>query len=173
MKGNARRLLKAGFVLLLFVGVSLAYVSLCQALDRDGSRQIRVFIIPQQGGVVEPEPGDYSSLTQSGGTTSGQTYLLQRDHTITFIAEANAGYVFNGWYLNGNYEGNFEIITVTMNQNWELHAVFSGPASPGTSPTQDQTLDLASIALAIAALVISIIVGVVVLAKLRNTAPKT
>ena len=168
MKSSGKHLLTAGLVLLLLVSVSLAYVSICQALDRDGSRQIRVFAIPQDGGVVEPEPGDYANLVQTGDTASGKTYELQRDQTITFTAQANPGYVFNGWYLNGDYEGNLEVITVTMYQSWELIAVFSGPGSPGISQTQDQTLNLVSLAFAIAALVTSIIVAVAVLTMFRR-----
>ena len=168
MKRNTWHLLKVGFTLLLLAGVFLAYVPVCQALERNGTRQIRLFVIPQEGGIVEPEPGDYGGGVWAGDTASGETFTLQRDQTITFTAQAKPGYVFNGWYLNGNYEGDLEVITVTMNQNYELHAIFSGPGAPGLFLQQDQTLDWASVALAAAALATSIIVAVVVLTRLKK-----
>ena len=45
--------------------------------------------------------------------------------TVTLRAYTYTGYVFDGWYLNGVYQGKLSTITLTMTQDYTLYAVFS------------------------------------------------
>jgi hypothetical protein len=57
-------------------------------------------------------------ITPSGGLFSYGDSVLVTEHT-------NTGFAFDGWYLNGVYQGKLSSIVVTMYQNNELIAVFS------------------------------------------------
>ncbi len=45
--------------------------------------------------------------------------------TVTARAYTNPGYVFNGWYLNGVYQGKLSTIPITMTRDYTLVAAFS------------------------------------------------
>jgi hypothetical protein len=45
--------------------------------------------------------------------------------TVEVTEETNAGYLFDGWYLNGEYQGKLSTIYVTMYKDSVLNAVFS------------------------------------------------
>jgi uncharacterized repeat protein (TIGR02543 family) len=53
---------------------------------------------------------------------SGQYYY---GSTITARVYTNTGYVFDGWYLNGDYQGKLTTIPITMTQDYTLVAAFS------------------------------------------------
>lgn len=61
--------------------------------------------------------------------------------TVVFRETTNPGYSFNGWYLNGIYEGNLSSIPITIYQSYQLIAVYSlsqtwltiYPSSQGTT----------------------------------------
>jgi hypothetical protein len=44
---------------------------------------------------------------------------------VVFYETTNPGYSFNGWYLNGIYEGKLSSMPVTISQNSQIIAVFS------------------------------------------------
>jgi uncharacterized repeat protein (TIGR02543 family) len=56
---------------------------------------------------------------------SGSNILYYYGQTVTLQAFTYTGYVFDGWYLNGVYQGKLSTITITMTQDYNLYAVFS------------------------------------------------
>jgi uncharacterized repeat protein (TIGR02543 family) len=58
-------------------------------------------------------------------TPSGSNLLYYYGSTVTVQAVTYSGYVFDGWYLNGVYQGKLSTITLTMTQDYSLYAVFS------------------------------------------------
>jgi len=106
MKVTARKLTLL-IVLTFLSGFSLPFTSTVSA-QRYSSCYLNVNInLPEAGTVV---PG-------SGAFYYGD-YVLVREFT-------NAGYSFDGWYLNNVYQGKLSSIPITMTQNYDLLAVFS------------------------------------------------
>ncbi|OQA47268.1 MAG: hypothetical protein BWY47_01448 [Bacteroidetes bacterium ADurb.Bin302] len=109
MKLNLSHTLKITFLILLILGISLQSVVICA------------------NGQYSPR---YSLNVQvnnyAGGTTSltGTTYY-DPGVSVQITANPNAGYVFNGWYLNGVFQNKLSTITITMLQNNVLSASFS------------------------------------------------
>ncbi len=64
------------------------------------------------------------SLPGAGTITPGTGSYIYGDNLVVRVY-TNPGYSFDGWYLNGVYQGKLSSIPITMNQNHELHAVFS------------------------------------------------
>ncbi|MCL2358591.1 InlB B-repeat-containing protein [Candidatus Bathycorpusculum sp.] len=64
------------------------------------------------------------TLPGAGYVTPGPGYYY---YGSTIIAQAytNPGYVFDGWYLNGVYQGKLSSIPITMTQDYVLTAAFS------------------------------------------------
>ena len=93
--------------LIFLVGISLPFTSTVSA-QRYSSCNLTVTInLPAAGTVV---PGS--------GTFYYGDYVLVREYT-------NPGYSFDGWYLNGVYQGKLSSIPITMTQNYDLLALFS------------------------------------------------
>ena len=44
---------------------------------------------------------------------------------IVYWENTNPGYSFNGWYLNGIYEGKLSSLPVVVTQSYQIIAVFS------------------------------------------------
>jgi hypothetical protein len=59
------------------------------------------------------------------GTVTPGSGLYNYGDYIVFTEYTNLGYSFDGWYLNGVYEGTLSNIPLTMTQNYNLEAVFS------------------------------------------------
>lgn len=55
--------------------------------------------------------------------------LFYYGEIVTVHAYTYSGYVFDGWYLNGAYQGKLSTITLTMTQDYTLYAVFSQKTS--------------------------------------------
>jgi hypothetical protein len=69
-----------------------------------------------------------TSVNYSGAgwvSPGGQNMLYYYGQSVTVYAYTYTGYVFDGWYLNGVYQGKLSTITLTMWENYELYAVFS------------------------------------------------
>ncbi|MGD6851639.1 MAG: InlB B-repeat-containing protein [Candidatus Bathyarchaeia archaeon] len=80
-------------------------------------------------------PGGYTQPYQG-------TYNYYYGEVVTVHAYSYQGYVFDGWYLNGQYQGKLTTIQVTMNQDYELIAQFSTRTAcltVTTNPSQSGT----------------------------------
>jgi uncharacterized repeat protein (TIGR02543 family) len=69
-----------------------------------------------------------TSVNYSGAgyvTPSGQNILYYYGESVTLRAYTYIGYVFDGWYLNGVYQGKLSTITLSMTQDYTLYATFS------------------------------------------------
>jgi len=58
-------------------------------------------------------------------TPSGQNIPYYYGSQVTLRAVSYQGYVFDGWYVNGIYQGKLSTITLTMTQDFSIYAVFS------------------------------------------------
>ncbi len=87
---------------------SLAVAPSCSALDRGSRYTLTVSVNDANAGSVTNASGTYSTGT-----------------SVQVVEQPAVGYVFDGWYLNGNYEGKQPTITVTVYQDSVLLAVFS------------------------------------------------
>ncbi|MCW4035337.1 MAG: InlB B-repeat-containing protein, partial [Candidatus Bathyarchaeota archaeon] len=76
---------------------------------------------PPEGGVINPPPG---------------TLQYQYGSLVEVTAQPNQDYVFNGWYLDGQYMGTQSTITVEMTNNRELGAFFAGGSTPTEPPVE-------------------------------------
>ncbi len=82
------------------------------------------------------------NLPAAGTVVPGSGTFYYGDF-VTVKEYTNPGYSFDGWYLNGVYQGKLSSIPITMTQNYDLLAVFSkrivslavtaNPASGGTT----------------------------------------
>jgi uncharacterized repeat protein (TIGR02543 family) len=86
-----------------------------------------------------PTPPATYTLTISatdGGTTepSPSSYTYPAGTTVTVKAIPNSGYTFNHWELDGANVGPTNPITITMDSNHNLHAVFSAAPTPPPTP---------------------------------------
>lgn len=96
-----------------------------QAIYSKSVVELTVTESPQGGGTLAPSPGFWN-----------YTY----GDVVTVSEHPNAGCAFSGWYLNGVYMGAGTSIPVTMNQDNQLNAFFSGtPTNPGSTPTPGPT----------------------------------
>ena len=106
MKVNARKL-SFLIALTLLIGIAAPLTSTVSA-QRYSNCHLNVNVnLPAAGTVV---PGS--------GTFYYGDYVLVREYT-------NPSYSFDGWYLNGVYQGKLSSIPITMTQNYDLLAVFS------------------------------------------------
>lgn len=78
--------------------------------------------------------------TQDGGTVSVGSNRILEGTSTTLTATANTGYVFVGWYLNGELYTTLNSFSYTMgDENVHFEAVFEfSPASPG-EPNMPET----------------------------------
>ena len=109
MKVSVRKI--ASIALLIFLlAVSLPIISACSAQTYYPTySQCTVNVTTNiPGGTISPGSGTYNF-----------------GDYIVFTEYTNLGYAFNGWYLNGVYEGQLSSIPLTMNQSYNLEAVFS------------------------------------------------
>ncbi len=64
------------------------------------------------------------NMSGAGTVTPGTGSYIFGD-TIYVTEYTNPGYAFDGWYLNGAYQGKLSSIQITMTQDYNLLAVFS------------------------------------------------
>jgi uncharacterized repeat protein (TIGR02543 family) len=64
------------------------------------------------------------NMSGAGTVTPGTGQYIYGD-TIYVTEYTNPGYAFDGWYLNGAYQGKLSSIQITMTQDYNLLAVFS------------------------------------------------
>ncbi|MEM4733070.1 MAG: InlB B-repeat-containing protein [Candidatus Bathyarchaeia archaeon] len=88
---------------------------------------LTIKVDPAEGGVTDPP--------------AGKMYF-QYGSSVQVLAQANAGYTFSGWYLDGAFMGTDSRITVLMSGERQLTAFFSSTSqtplpspSPSVSPT--------------------------------------
>lgn len=69
-----------------------------------------------------------TSVNYSGAgyiSPSGSNMLYYYGQTVYLQAYTYRGYVFDGWYLNGVYQGKLSTMAITMTQDYNVYAVFS------------------------------------------------
>jgi hypothetical protein len=79
----------------------------------------------------------------SAGYITPGTGYYNYGSTVVFTEQPYLNYSFNGWYVNGIYEGKLCSISLTMTQNYQLVAVFSVQLASLTitsSPSQSGTI---------------------------------
>ena len=59
------------------------------------------------------------------GTVTSWIGQYSYGSSIVVTEQTNLGYSFNGWYLNGVYQGQLSSILLTMTQNYNFEAIFS------------------------------------------------
>jgi uncharacterized repeat protein (TIGR02543 family) len=59
------------------------------------------------------------------GTVTPTNGMYNYGETVRVTEQANYGYVFDGWYLDDEYQGKLSTVSVTIIQNSNLTAVFS------------------------------------------------
>ncbi|MEJ5328126.1 MAG: InlB B-repeat-containing protein [Candidatus Bathyarchaeia archaeon] len=91
------------------------------------SASLTITVDPPEGGVTDPPAGKM---------------VFQYGSSVQVVAQANVGYTFSGWYLDGAFMGTDSRIIVLMSGDRQLRAFFSSlsptPApspSPSASPT--------------------------------------
>ncbi len=106
MEFSARRI----GVLLLFMLLGTAFVSTASAqyYYTISQNTLTVVVNYPQAGFVTPGTGQY-----------------YYGSTVTVREYTNPGYIFDGWYLNGVYQGKLSTISLTMTQDYRLVAAFS------------------------------------------------
>ena len=70
---------------------------------------LKITVDPPGGGTTEPEPGEYE---------------VPKGTVITITAMANEGFLFSHWLINGELHSHDETITITVEEDMELTAVF-------------------------------------------------
>ena len=104
MEVSARKI-SVLLLLMLLVGTSLSLVSTVSAQYYPLSQNTLNTIVNYPGaGYITPSG---SGLYYYGSTVTARVYT-------------NAGYVFDGWYLNGVYQGKLATIPITMTQDYTL-----------------------------------------------------
>lgn len=82
---------------------------------------LTITVNPAEGGTTNPPAGNLSFPVAS---------------YVQVTAKANPGYVFNGWYLDGAFQGTDTVISLTMSGNKQLQAYFGTTApTPTAVPT--------------------------------------
>ena len=108
MNVNARKI-TCLFVLTFLISVSFTSIASAQTYPPYPSWDTLTVTVNLSGaGTVTPGSGQYAYGS-----------------SIVATEQTNLGYSFNGWYLNGVYEGQLSSIPITMTQNYILAAVFS------------------------------------------------
>ena len=74
---------------------------------------------------------------QGAATTAPAPGISTYDYgdSVVVTAYPNAGYVFDGWYLDGVYIGSGSRATINMNKDHQLSAYFGGNPSATAAPT--------------------------------------
>jgi uncharacterized repeat protein (TIGR02543 family) len=107
MKLNARKISVLLLVLLLGTGFSISTAS-AQYYYTISQNNLNIVVNYPGAGYVTPGSGLY----YYGSTVMARVYT-------------NPGYVFDGWYLNGVYQGKLSTIPITITQDYTLVATFS------------------------------------------------
>lgn len=86
-----------------------------------GSHTLNAVFIPQQPQLtinIHPE---------TGGTTNpgAGTVVYSYGQEVTITEQPSTGYIFNGWYLDGVYQGTTTTLSFTMQSNRVVDAFFS------------------------------------------------
>ncbi len=71
----------------------------------------------------------YVNYSGAGYIWPSGSNLFYYGETVTVKAYTYSGYVFDGWYLNGVYQGKLSTISLTMTEDYTLYAVFSQKTS--------------------------------------------
>ncbi len=86
---------------------------------------LEVTVNPPEAGTTNPPPG---------------ILYYPSGNDVQVSIQPNAGYTFNGWYLDGTYVGSSTSVTVQMNGNKKLSAYFgSGLPNATATPTDNPT----------------------------------
>jgi hypothetical protein len=102
---------KIGVILLFALLISGSFSVVATAAAYYNASQDTLYLkVNYPGGYTDPYPG---------------TYLKYYGEVVTVHAYSYQGYQFDGWYLNGQYQGKLTTIQVTMTQDYELIAQFS------------------------------------------------
>jgi hypothetical protein len=107
MKSNARTISVLLLFLLLGTGLFVSTAS-AQYYYTISQNNLNISVNYADAGYVTPGSGSY----YYGSTVMARVYT-------------NPGYVFDGWYLNGVYQGKLSTIPITMTQDCTLVAAFS------------------------------------------------
>jgi uncharacterized repeat protein (TIGR02543 family) len=108
MKSSAHKI-SVSLLIIFLVGTSLSLLPTTFAQYYPLSQNTLNVVVNYSGaGYVTPGSGLYNY----GSTVTARVYT-------------NTGYVFDGWYLNGVYQGKLTTIPITMTQDYTLYAVFS------------------------------------------------
>lgn len=94
-----------------------------------------IFLIISSFSVLSTVSADYYPVSQNlltigvnypgAGSVTPGSGLYNYGSTVTARVFTNPGFVFDGWYLNGVYQGKLTTIPITMTQDYTLYAVFS------------------------------------------------
>lgn len=98
----------AAFAVVLFVSVALQLLPVCVQAQRYTRYTLTATVNNPGAGSVTPSFGTYSY-----------------GDVVTLVEEANEGYVFDGWYQNGDFQGKTSSLTLTVYRNYDIMAVFS------------------------------------------------
>jgi hypothetical protein len=120
-----------GFVPVLYWSVEKSDY---QKASGSGTPPSTVYLEP----ITPPATYTLTISTTDGGTTepSPGSYTYPAETSVTVKAIPSSGYAFNHWELDGANVGATNPITVKMDRNHSLHAVFSAapPRKPSTLP---------------------------------------
>ena len=144
-------------VLLLFSTV-LMFSPSSQALSR-GDRYVYLKVLAQDGGNVTCN--SMHALSASGDT---QVYRFSSSQTtVSFTAKPAEGRIFEGWYINNNYEGNFTTISLSTDNDWQLTAVFSSAYNPDVATMQQQSILISNLTRALIVLAVIFVMLAIIL----------
>jgi hypothetical protein len=93
-------------ILSIAIITSIIYTPLASA-ERYTSYNLKVEAVPPEGGTVTPGTSSYNY-----------------GDIVTVRAQPNQGYSFEGWYLNGQFQGGLSSINITMFSSYLLQASF-------------------------------------------------
>ncbi|MDP2104661.1 MAG: hypothetical protein Q8J76_01600 [Desulfobulbaceae bacterium] len=116
---DERNILLGAGVVTVTVLTAAAIIAAVQAIPEEAPAKHSISIQATKGGTTEPAPGFY-------------TYDEATSITVTAIAFE--GYEFKGWYLNGEYAGVQQALTLTVSGQNVLIASFEETGAPPLIP---------------------------------------
>jgi hypothetical protein len=114
-------------------GYSFAYWDVDGAQQTAGASSITVTMnAPHTATAHYTKTYNLTIITTSGGSTSPPpgTSTYSSGTTVQVTANANTGYVFDHWQLDGTNVGSANPYTVVMNADHTLTAIFVRPPAP-------------------------------------------
>ena len=107
-KFSRKTRIMTAFAVAFLVGLAFQSVSVCVEAQYYQLYTLTVTMSEAGAGTVSPTFGKYGY-----------------GETVRVTVETNAGFLFDGWYLNGEYQGKLSTIYVTIYGDSVLNAVFS------------------------------------------------